>query len=183
MDRLKTFAMYALWIVAFFIFSTVVSNILLENSYTDLKSNVNVSKSEDGINVETNEVKSNKAQGFYNGKVTNTSDKTIPRKYMRIRSYSNGDLLETKYIKIEDLKPGKTKDFSARFTVGEIDSYDVDYVDEMPDDRTFLDKKFDEIKEFINADDKVENIKEDWNFNFGSGVLAALAMTYIIFIF
>ena len=36
MDRMKTFGMYALWIILFFFFSMLVSNVLLKNTYTDL---------------------------------------------------------------------------------------------------------------------------------------------------
>ncbi|MBR3132567.1 MAG: FxLYD domain-containing protein [Clostridia bacterium] len=92
-------------------------------------------------------------QGFYRGKVTNTSDKTIESKYVRVRSYDdNGTLLQTKYVKLEDMEPGETREFNARFDVGGIDHYDVDYVDEMEDDSTFMDDMFDRVKGFFNKD-------------------------------
>lgn len=36
MDRMKTFGMYAIWIILFFLFSMIVSNVLLKNTYNDL---------------------------------------------------------------------------------------------------------------------------------------------------
>ncbi len=165
MDRMKTFGMYALWIIAFFFFSVIVSNVLIENSYTDLKSNIEIASSEDGIKIETTEVKTNKMQGFFKGKVTNNSNKTIPLRFMRIKSYSSGgSLLQTKYIRLENLEPGETREFSARFDVGDIDRYEVDYVDEMPDDRTFLDKMFENVNKFLKSDNKMESLKNDLGF-------------------
>lgn len=172
MDRMGTFFKYALWIVLFFIFSTVVTNVLLSNSYHDLSkgNNISIAESEDGLKVETTEANSNNVQGYYKGKITNTSDKAIPQKYVRIKSYSaGGSELQTKYIKLEDMQPGETREFNARFDVGGIDRYEVDYVDEMPDNSTFADDMFDRVKNFIKAENKLDAFDDNfshWGFSF-----------------
>lgn len=172
MDRMKTLSMYAIWIILFFFFSIVVSNVLLKNTYNDITKagGINIAESEDGLKVETIEANSNKMQGFYRGKVTNTSDKTIESKFVRVKSYdANGSLLQTKYVKLEDLKPGESREFNARFDVGGIDHYDVDYVDEMPDDKTYMDKMFDKVKGFLRAENKLDfmnnNVWGKWGIN------------------
>lgn len=181
MDRMKTFGMYALGIIAFFFFSGIVSNVLISNSYEDI-ANVNIEQSQDGIQVTSTEATTNRRQGYLKGEIRNTSNQDISSKYMRIRSYSSGgNLLQTKYIKLENLQSGETRNFSARFTVGEINSFDVDYVDEMPDDRTFLDKMFENVKNFIKSENKLESIHfEPLTLNM-TNLAVFIALMYVIY--
>ena len=121
MDRLKTFRNYCLCIIAFYIFSNIASNVLITNSYANLSEATNVIKSDEGITVETVNVKANRRQGIFTGKVINTSDYKIDKKYIRIRAYDGNILLQTRYLTVTDLKPKESREFSTKFTADEID--------------------------------------------------------------
>ena len=77
MSRLKTLGTYVLIVVAFFFFSTFAADVILNNSYNNLSNTTEITKSEEGLNVETVEVKANRRQGSFTGRVVNTSSSTI----------------------------------------------------------------------------------------------------------
>mgnify|MGYP003538358855 CR=1 FL=1 len=160
MGRLKTFRTYALLIIAFFIFSTIASNVLLKNSYVNLSTVTDVTKSEDGMTVETVDVKANKRQGVFEGKVTNTSGSAIEKKYIRVRAYDDDILLQTRYLTVNELEPGETRDFTTKFTADGINRYEVDFVDEAPIERTIIDDLIDKVLEFVNEKDKLGMISK-----------------------
>ena len=167
MYRLKTFRNYCLCIIAFYIFSNIASNVLITNSYANLSEATNVIKSDEGITVETVNVKANRRQGIFTGKVINTSDYKIDKKYIRIRAYDGNILLQTRYLTVTDLKPKESREFSTKFTADEIDSYKVDFTNEVPIERTILDDAIDKVVELINdnKDKKIfgENGKISFN--------------------
>ena len=160
MGRLKTFRTYALLIIAFFIFSTIASNVLLKNSYVNLSTVTDVTKSEDGMTVETVDVKANKRQSALEGKVTNTSGSAIEKKYIRVRAYDDDILLQTRYLTVNELEPGETRDFTTKFTADGINRYEVDFVDEAPIERTIIDDLIDKVLEFVNEKDKLGMISK-----------------------
>ena len=160
MGRLKTFRTYALLIIAFFIFSTIASNVLLKNSYVNLSTVTDVTKSEDGMTVETVDVKANKRQGVFEGKVTNTSGSAIEKKYIRVRAYDDDILLQTRYLTVNELEPGEPRDFTTKFTADGINRYEVDFVDEAPIERTIIDDLIDKVLEFVNEKDKLGMISK-----------------------
>ena len=160
MGRLKTFRTYALLIIAFFIFSTIASNVLLKNSYVNLSTVTDVTKSEDGMTVETVDVKANKRQGVFEGKVTNTSGSAIEKKYIRVRAYDDDILLQTRYLTVNELEPGETRDFTTKLTADGINRYEVDFVDEAPIERTIIDDLIDKVLEFVNEKDKLGMISK-----------------------
>ena len=156
MKRMQTLFEYALLVVVFFIFSTFVSNVILKNSYQSLAAKSQISQSEDGLKVEPVDVKANRRQGSFSGKITNTSGKTIAKKYIKVTAYDGDIPLQTRYLAVNNLEPGETRDFSTKFTADGIDSYKVDYVDEVPEERTIIDDGIDKVKEFFNRE-KVRN--------------------------
>ena len=149
MSRLKTFRNYVLIIIAFFFFSTFASNVILNNSYVNLAATTDITKSEEGLNVETVEVKANRRQGSFTGKVVNTSSSTVDRKYIRVRAYDGDILLQTRYMTVNDLAPGESREFTTKFTADGIDSYKVDFTDEAPIERTIIDDAIDKVKSII----------------------------------
>lgn len=164
MGRLKTFRTYALMIIAFFIFSTIATNVLLKNSYVNLATVTEITKSEEGMTVETVEVKANRRQGVFSGRVTNTSSSKIARKYIRVRAYDDDILLQTRYLTVNELEAGESRDFTTKFTADGINRYEVDFVDEAPIERTILDDVLDKVLEFMNADDKFGSISKHTGF-------------------
>ena len=112
------------------------------------------------MTVETVDVKANKRQGVFEGKVTNTSGSAIEKKYIRVRAYDDDILLQTRYLTVNELEPGETRDFTTKFTADGINRYEVDFVDEAPIERTIIDDLIDKVLEFVNEKDKLGMISK-----------------------
>ena len=151
MKRMKTFCKYVLWIIAFFIFSTIGSDLLIQKSYKPVSNeNIHIEKSSDGFEITVERADSNKRQGYFIGTVKNTSKKVIDKKYVKVDSFYKGRLMQEKYLAFENLQPGEERKFKLLYDVGQIDQFRVTYVDEIPVNRTIIDKGIDKVVEFFN---------------------------------
>lgn len=160
MKRMKTFCKYALWIILFFIFSNIGIDILIQKSYKEVSSeNIHIQKSIDGFEIEVERADSNKQQGYFIGTVKNTSNHVIEKKYVKVDSLYKGRLMQEKYLAFENLQPGEERKFKLLYKVGQIDQFRVTYVDEIPENRTIIDKGIDKVIEFFDkAKSKVKDI-------------------------
>lgn len=150
MKRMKTFFMYGLWIVLFFIFSTIASDMLIRNSYKNVsEENIHIEQSDNGFEITVDRADSNKQQGYFTGTVKNTSDKVIEKQYVKVDSYYKGKLMQEKYLAFENLQPGEERKFKLIYDVGQIDEFRVSYVDQIPENRTIVDKAIDKVKDFF----------------------------------
>ena len=155
MKRMKTFCKYALWIIVFFIFSTIVSDILIQKSYKPVSNeNIHIEKASDGFELTVERADSNKRQGYFIGTVKNTSKHVIAKKYVKVESFYKGKFMQEKYLAFENLQPGEERKFKLLYKVGQIDQFKVSYVDEIPVNRTIIDKGIDKVIEFF---DKAKN--------------------------
>ena len=112
MKRMKTFCKYVLWIIAFFIFSTIGSDLLIQKSYKPVSNeNIHIEKSSDGFEITVERADSNKRQGYFIGTVKNTSKKVIDKKYVKVDSFYKGRLMQEKYLAFENLQPGEERKF------------------------------------------------------------------------
>lgn len=151
MERMKTFLTYALMIILFYLFSNFAINTMLRNSYRDVpKGNINIERSDDGSEITIDRADSNKRQGYFTGKIKNTSDNVIDKKYVKVDSYYKGKLMQEKYLAFENLQPGEERNFKLLYNVGSIDEYKVSYVDEIPENRTKVDDAIDGVKNFVD---------------------------------
>lgn len=158
MERMKTFFIYALIIVLFYFFSNFAINLLIANSYKELNNHIEIEQSDNGFSIIVDTANSNKQQGYFIGKVKNTSDQVIAKQYVKVDSYYKGKIMQSKYLAFENLQPGEERTFKLVFSVGNIDEYKVSYVDEIPINRTKLDDAIDAIKGFLgNVVDGIEN--------------------------
>lgn len=62
--------------------------------------------------------------------------------------------MQEKYLAFENLQPGEERKFKLLYKVGQIDQFKVSYVDEIPVNRTIIDKGIDKVVEFF---DKAKN--------------------------
>ena len=162
MERMKTFFIYALIIVLFYFFSNFAINLLIANSYKELNNHIEIEQSDNGFSIIVDTANSNKQQGYFIGKVKNTSDQVIAKQYVKVDSYYKGKIMQSKYLAFENLQPGEERTFKLVFSVGNIDEYKVSYVDEIPINRTKLDDAIDAIKGFLgNVVDGIENSDGD----------------------
>lgn len=162
MTRMKTLLTYALIIIVFWIFSNFAINTMLRNSYKRLNNHVQIEETDNGFLITVETANSNKQQGYFIGKVKNTSNKLIEKQYVKVDSFYKGKLMQSKYLAFENLEPGEERTFKLVFSVGNIDEYKVSYVNEIPVNRTKLDDAIDSIKEFLG---KANNTIQ--NFNIG----------------
>ncbi len=137
MSRLKTFLIYVLIIITFFIVSLVLERGLIENMYYNMTGKINNKLDYSGKNVELDinvtEAKSTNVNGVINFSVTNNSDTYIREAYVKILLYSKSDVLAiTKYIEINSLSQGETKNYTLRFKGSYIKSYDMSLEKEFP---------------------------------------------------
>ena len=96
MARMKTFFIYFLLVVAFFIFSQVMIYIAINATFQ--YKNIEIKTT---IPMEV-EVQATSVNGFAKGKIINNTESEIQNKYIKIECYSKYDtLMGTKYIEID----------------------------------------------------------------------------------
>ena len=125
MDRLKTFLIYALLIVLFFIFSEFLINVSLQASYNDITRRDNTEQ------VQIQEAQATLVNGKIKGIIKNSEQDYLTGKYVKIDLYSKRDnLLGTKYIEINTTETQNTQDFSMYFELTDVESYSISIVDQ-----------------------------------------------------
>lgn len=136
MDRMKTFALYALCVIAFFIVSNVLINIAIHTSCKPIYAYMLMDEDSD-IKVEITESQASSVNGFVGGKVINKTKNAINKKYIQIDLYSKRNiLLGTKYVEISDVKINETIDFRMGFKLDNVNYCKVSVVDEVASDVT-----------------------------------------------
>ena len=131
MSRLKTFLMYAVWVLAFFIFSQVMIYIAINTTYK--YKNVEIKTS---IITEA-EVQATSINGYAKCKITNNTQNDIENKYIKLECYSKNDvIMGTKYIKIDKILTNENQEFEIRFNYSKVDNAKIEIVDEIPQDVT-----------------------------------------------
>ena len=125
MARMKTFFIYFILIIAFFIFSQIMIFIAL---YTTLEyKNIELRTA---IPIEV-EVQATSINGFAKGKIINDTETEIKNKYIKIECYSKHDvLMGTKYIEIDKIGAKEEKEFEVHFNFNKVDRAVIDIVDE-----------------------------------------------------
>lgn len=128
MSRLKTFGKYLLMFVGFYIFSTILSIGFIITTYSDMDKTIYPDSS---LSVEISKAKSTFVNGYVQGTVTNTTSEDIQSKYIKIEFISKNDNeILYKYIQIDELKAGETKNFTINFEAENIKSINVKVTDE-----------------------------------------------------
>ena len=131
MSRLKTFLMYAVWVLVFFIFSRVMIFIAINTTYE--YKNIEVRTS---IITEA-EVQATSINGFAKCKILNNTQIDIENKYIKLVCYSKNDvLMGTKYIKIDKILTNEEKEFEVRFNYSRVDYATIEIIEEIPQDVT-----------------------------------------------
>ena len=125
MARMKTFFIYFLLIVGFFVFSQIMIYFALNGTYK--YKNVDVKSS---IPIEA-EVKATSIDGVAKGKIYNNTENAIENKYVKVACYSKNDtLMGTKYIKIDKKEAKEEKEFEVRFNFNKVDRAEIALVEE-----------------------------------------------------
>lgn len=128
MNTLKLFFKLILIGIAFYIFSDFCIYFANQLSYSNIKeySNDVVSPK-----IEITEARRMYMGGYINGKITNDTNQEITQKYVKFDFFSRrNNSLGTKYIKLENLKPGETREFSLSYKIRATENFSITLVDE-----------------------------------------------------
>lgn len=127
MARMKTFFIYFLLVVLFFVYSQIMIYIGIKTTYKEKDVEI-----ETTIPMEA-QVKATSINGIANVKIKNTTDKDIEGKYIKLECYSKHDILMgTKYIQINKIEENKEKEFEIKFKYNKVEKAIISIVDEMP---------------------------------------------------
>lgn len=151
MKRMQTFLTYALIIIGFYFFSNFLIDFGISSSYKDVEQDkIKIEQSNNGFEIEVDKANSNRRQAYFTGTVKNNSDKVIEKQYVKVDSYFKGKLMQEKYLAFENMQPGEERKFKLLYSLGQIDEFRVSYVDEIPSNRTIVDKAIDKAVEVFN---------------------------------
>ena len=123
MDTVKRFAMYAIWIILFWILSEILINIGINSMYKDMDQ-----KGETPEGIQVVEVQSTTV----NGRIKLTAEgEYLSGKFIKIDLYSDIDNhLGTQYLEIGNLEKNEIKSIETYFKISETKSYEISVVDE-----------------------------------------------------
>lgn len=149
MSRLKTFFMYFLIVLLFFIFSNVMIKAFLRVSFYDMKSyDIKV----ENAFVDITEAKASNRNGYIKGTIKNTSNDIIQDKYLKVTLISKNNLdIGEKYIHIDKLEPEQIKKFEITFDYDNVKTFKIEMTDTKPEEVPLIEL----IK--INANDLISN--------------------------
>lgn len=129
MDRLKTFLIYALCVIGFFIFSEVIINVGLNSSYKDMQAKGNIEQ------VQITQAQSTLINGRIKGIIRNTNNEDLYGKYIKIDIYSERDvLLGSKYYEIKNFGEDGIQNFELYYEAQYSKYYDVSISNEKKDE-------------------------------------------------
>lgn len=119
MSRLKTFAIYILILVSFFIFSRIIIFIGINNTYSNIELNGELPQ---GVSITSAKATS------VNGEVKGTIIEDLPSKYVKFNFYTDIDtLMGSYYITPTELE---SNNFEFYFKSNYIESYTVELTNE-----------------------------------------------------
>ena len=124
MDRMKTFAKYAIWIILFWILSDILIYLGINSTYKDMAQRGEIPSGIEVVQMEATSV---------NGRIKlKANDVLLSGKYLKIDLYSStGVNLGTQYIELGNIKENETKEFETYFKISEVKSYEITVVDEV----------------------------------------------------
>ena len=122
MNRLKTFAKYAIWVILFWILSDILIYLGINSTYKDREQ-----RGETPEGIEIVQMQSTKVNGRVTVKVT---DNQMRGKFLKIDLYSStGVNLGTQYIELNSAN--ENNEIETYFKISDVKSYEVSVVDEM----------------------------------------------------
>ena len=125
MKRMKTFLIYILAIIGFFLFSELLINASLESEYKKL------GRRDDINQVVITQAESTMVNGRIKGIVVNSEEAPLNGKYLKFDFYSSRDMLKgTKYIDISQLDKNQIQNIEMHFKLENVSYYKVSIVNE-----------------------------------------------------
>ena len=141
MDRMKTFLIYVLVLVGFFLLSNVLENRALLSMYSTISGEIDCfyEGTESDFDIQNFNAKSCNINGYMSFDFVNTTGKHIDKCYIKINLYDQQDLLaHTEYVEINDMKPDESRKINIKFNANHIKRYDISVVQNIPDKTNIL---------------------------------------------
>ena len=128
MDRMKTFAIYLLIFVGFYIISNLLISAYLKTSYYKISS-YEIEDKEITVTIIT--AKASKDDGYIEGKISNGTNEKIIQKYMKVELFAKNNVcLGTEHVKIDELNSGDLKNFKVNFSYDNVNHFKITFIDE-----------------------------------------------------
>lgn len=125
MSTLKTFAKYILMIVGMYFLTMILIFISFNINYSDINL-----KGELPSQVSIEKAEASESKGRVYGYIENIKDNNVNNKFLKISVYDkSSELLTTKYLKIDGVKYGDKKLFTALFNAKDSAYYSISIVD------------------------------------------------------
>lgn len=113
MARMKTFLIYLLILVAFYIVSSILAYWYIQTTYSTIESHVIENPN---IQVAIDDAQATLVNGYVSGTITNTSEEAINTKYIKFDLFSErGNKILSKYVQIDNLNTGEMQNFKMNF--------------------------------------------------------------------
>lgn len=123
MERLKTFAKYALIIIGFYILSNILIDACIKSTYAPMTGYDKIQQ--DGIKIEIDDAKATFINGYVEGKIVNETEETLQGEYIKIDFFSERDIcLGSKYVKIDNLAKNENQEFRIGFKFRDVEYYE-----------------------------------------------------------
>ena len=122
MDRVKTLRKYAIWVILFYLFSSLFIYIGLNSRYKNIKS---FGEIPNGVII--NLAHTTAVNGRIFGEVKSTEDNNLNGKYLKVDIFSkSNELMGTKYLKLEDINLNEPRKFAVYFQAENIQHFKID---------------------------------------------------------
>ena len=124
MDRVKTFGMYAIWLILFWILSDILIYLGINSTYKDIEQ-----RGELPVGIEVVQMQATSVNGRTKLKI---NDAALSGKYIKIDLYSStGVNLGTQYLEIGKIDEKESKEIETYFKISEVKSYEITVVEEV----------------------------------------------------
>lgn len=154
MDRLKTFGKYIIWIIAFFIFTEILTYVGFNSTYKNLDL-----KGELPGQIKIDVAQSTKVNGRIFGLVTSKEENELNGKYIKVQIYNDRDVeVGTKYLSIENATINEPKKFVVYFQADSVKSYSVEIVDDSEETQSDIKLIADKMKEIFKDEEMTRNM-------------------------
>ena len=131
MARLKTFLIYVLIGIAFYLYSSLMIQLAIKGTYHTIPKGEIYSQAP---KIEVQNAKATYINGYVEGIITNNTENKIDKKYIKIDLYSKHETyLGTKYVEIQNLEINQSKDFRMAFKLTDVGSFKISLQDEVQD--------------------------------------------------
>lgn len=154
MSRMKTFLIYLLIFVGFYIISNFLISAYIKTSYYKIRSyDIDVTD----ITITIISAKASKDDGHIEGKISNSTNEDVMNKYMEVELFSDNNVsLGKEYVKIDALYSGEIKDFKIDFSCDNVKHFKITVIDASEKER--IDSERSKSIFTIKSNESVERI-------------------------